>query len=131
MISTIMPKRAQSACCNTNSKKPRRELATQAARKKAPQSALGIRQVRQAQDLDPHYNAKDLEFDSKTTIACNESVSLEFDELCEHNEKTLKEMQLCIEAASRDSQPSAQCNPFRPITSNSHEQSQLSGRSES
>ena len=78
--------------------------------------------MRQAQDLDPDYNVKDLEFDSKTIIACNTSVSLEFDELCGHNKKTLTEMQLCIEAASRDSQPPVQCNPFRPITSNSHEQ---------
>ena len=31
-------------------------------------------------------------------------------------------MQLCIEAASGDSQPPVQCNPIRPITSNSHEQ---------
>ena len=48
--------------------------------------------MRQAQDLDPDYNAKDLEFDSKTIIAYNESVLLEVDELCRHNEKTLKEM---------------------------------------
>ena len=78
--------------------------------------------MRQAQDLDPDYNAKDLEFDSKTIIACNESLSLELDELCGHNEKTLKEMQLCIEAASSNSQPPAQCNPFHPTPSNSHEQ---------
>ena len=31
-------------------------------------------------------------------------------------------MQLCIEAASSNSQPPAQCNPFHPIPSNSHEQ---------
>ena len=85
-----MPKIAQSARRNTNSKEPRRQFATQAARKKASQSSLCIRQVRQTQDLDPDYNAKDLEFDSKTIIACNESVSFEFDELCGHNEKTLK-----------------------------------------
>ena len=77
-----MPKIAQSARRNTNSKKPRRQFATQAARKKAPQSSLCIRQVRQAQDFDPDYNVKDLEFDSKTIIACNASVSLEVDELC-------------------------------------------------
>ena len=100
-----MPKIAQSARCNTNSKEPRGQFTTQAARKKAPQSSLCIRQVRQAQDLDPDYNVKDLEFDSKTIIACNASDSLEVDELCGHNEKTLKETQLCIEAASRDSQP--------------------------
>ena len=125
MISTIMPKISQSARRNTNSKKHMRELANQAARKKAPQSSFDIKQLRQAQDLDPDYNAKDLEFDSKTIIACNESVSLEIDELCGHNEKTLKEMQLCIEAASRDSQLPAQCNPLCPITSNSHEQSAI------
>ena len=95
-----MPKIAQSACRNNNSKKPRRQFDTQAAKKKAPQSSLGIRQVRQAQYLDPDYNAKDLEFDPKTIIACNESVSFEFNELCGHNENTLKEMQHCIEATS-------------------------------
>ena len=120
--STTMPKIVYSDCYNNNSKKPRRQFDTQGARKKAPQSSLGIRQVRQAQYLDPDYNAKDLEFDPKTIIACNESVSLELDELCGHNEKTLKEMQLCIEAASSNSQPPAQCNPFHHNPSNSHEQ---------
>ena len=87
-----------------------------------PQSSLCIRQVRQGQELDPDYNVTDLEFDSKTVIACNASVSLEVDELCGHNEKILKEMQLCIEAASGDSQPPASCNSIHPIPSNSHEQ---------
>ena len=100
-----MPKIAQSDRRNTNSKEPRRQFATQAARKKALQSSLCIRQVRQAQELDSDYNVTDLEFDSKTVLACNASYSLEGDELCGHNEKIMKEMQLCIEAASGDSQP--------------------------
>ena len=122
MISTIMPKIAPSACHNTNSKEPRRQFATQTARKKSPKSSFGIRQVRQAQELDADYNDKDLEFDPKTIIACNESVSLELDELCGHNEKTLKEMKLSIEAESINSQPYAQCNPFHHNPSNSQEQ---------
>ena len=85
-----MPKIAQSARRNTNLKEPRRQFATQAARKKAPQSSLRIRQVRQGQELDPDYKVKDLEFDSKTVIACNASDLLEVDELCGHNEKILK-----------------------------------------
>ena len=117
-----MPKISQSARCNTNSKEPRRQFDTQAAREKALQSSLHIRQVRQGQELDPDYNVTDLEFDSKTVIACNASDSLEVDELCGHNEKILKVMQLCIEVSSGDSHPPAECNPIRPIPSNSHEQ---------
>ena len=93
-----MPKITQSTRLNTNWKEPWRQFTTQAARKKALQSSLCIRQVRQGQELDPDYNVTDLEFDSKTVIACHASDSLEVDELCEHNEKILKEMQLCIEA---------------------------------
>ena len=63
-----MPKIAQSACCNTNSKEPWRQFATQAAKKNAPQSSLCIRQVRQGQELDPDYNVTDLEFDSKQLL---------------------------------------------------------------
>ena len=79
-----MAKIAKSACHNTNSKEPRRQFATQAARKDASPSSLSIRQVRQGQELDPDFNVTDLEFDSKTIIACNASVSLEVDELCGH-----------------------------------------------
>ena len=60
-----MPKIAQSARHYTNSKEPRRQFATQAARKDTPpQFSHSIRQVRQGQALYPDFNVTDLEFDS-------------------------------------------------------------------
>ena len=61
-----MQKIGQSARRSNNSKEPWRQLATQAARKKAPKSSLSIRQVRQGQELDPDFNVTDIEFNSKT-----------------------------------------------------------------
>ena len=44
----------------------------------------------QAQVLDDDYMDKDLEFDTSTIIECNDKDISELDELCGHNEKTLK-----------------------------------------
>ena len=85
-----MPTIAYSACHNNNSKEPRKQLLTQNAKNKAPKSSLEIRQARQAQVIDANYMDKDLEFDPSMIIECNDQVILELDELCGHNEKTLK-----------------------------------------
>ena len=74
-----MPKIAQSARRSNISKEPRRQLATQAAKKKAPKSSHSIRQVSQGQELDPDFNVTDFEFNSKTAIACNANDSSEVD----------------------------------------------------
>ena len=56
-----MPKSAQSARRSNILKEPRRQLATQAARKDAPPSSHSIRQVRQGQELDPEFKICDIE----------------------------------------------------------------------
>ena len=88
--STTMPKIAYSACHNNNLKESRKQVLTQNARNKESKSSLEIRQVSQAQVLDDDYMDKDLEFDTSTIIECNDKDISELDELCGHNEKTLK-----------------------------------------
>ena len=92
--STTMPKIAYSACHNTNSKEPRKQLLAQYVKNKAPKSSLEIRQVRQAQVIYADYMDKDLEFDTNKIIEYDDKDISELDELCGHNEKTLKEIEV-------------------------------------
>ena len=94
--STTMPKITYSARRNNNSKEPRKQLLIQNTRNRAPESSFEIRQVRQAQVIDADYMDKDIKFDTNKIIEYDGKDITELDELCGHNEKTLKEMELSI-----------------------------------
>ena len=99
-------------CRNTNSKDPRNQFLTKYVKSKSPKSSLDVREVRQAQVIDADYKDKDLEFDTNNIIEYDEEDTNVLDELCDHNQKKVKEIEDSIQVEGSDSPPPAISDPF-------------------
>ena len=62
--------------------------------------------------IDADYMDKDLELDTNKIIEYDDKDIIELDELCDHNEKKLKEIEDSIQGVASDSPPPAKSEPF-------------------
>ena len=95
--STIIAKKAYPACFDTNSKGPRTQFLTKAAKNGSPKSSFNVREVRQAQVIDTDYKGKYLDFDPDNIIEYDQEETPLLDELCDQNQQKLEVLQDDIE----------------------------------